>query len=370
MPLSTLGTRFFRGALVSAILLAISSALPACSDTETDSDDLTGRNVAADYAVIRAHALMLAGRPEDAPTRALFLHELYETSGGRHAFPEVALHGALWGHRFLAQTQRATDWAQDLGLTNVSALEEIVATTEKFRKVLLETNRLVFVDTYTNFHFARLHGARPHATDLVPAVLLDPLRKSTQPSTVGPFSVTERRDLYNLALDWEQYSTVSDAMSKAMQNIVQRLDVGPDIVNRILQKAFVSPVVHFAYFPSDTSFKFKNFADRAERIKYARQSYAIAEQVGWPKVASSMADYGTIDANYFRDRKGFVNRLRNEKFGACPGDANGDRKVDQADATLVDRKDRAGDLNHDGVVDDLDVFMVRALYGVSCTVRE
>ena len=110
--------------------------LAGCSDSSDGSeDDLTGRNVAADYAVIRAHAVLIAGKPEDAPTRATFLHDLYDVSQGRHAFPEVALHGALWGARFLARTQEVTEWVSEFGFTNFDAVQELVTAAERFGHV-------------------------------------------------------------------------------------------------------------------------------------------------------------------------------------------------------------------------------------------
>lgn len=353
-------------------LLFVAAASLSCADAGEQSEDLATRNVAANYGVIRAHAILLAGRADDAPTRATFLHDVYTSSKGNHAFPEVALHGALWGHRFLAQTQRATDWATEFGFTNVGALERLVDAAEKFRKVLLETNRLVFIDSYTNYHFARLHGRARSAETVVPRVLLDPLTQSTEAAQgrIGPFTLRQRESLYDVALAWEQYSTVADAMSAAVRDIVAHLDVGPDIVNRLLQKAFVRPVVHFEYFPAGTSFYFNNFADKAERIRYAKESYLIAERVGWPKVASSMANYGTIPQSYFADRVGFTTREKNARLGSCPGDANGDRKVDLADAALAENHDRRADFNHDGVVDDLDLYVARALNGVPCSERE
>lgn len=363
--------RTFSKALVLSALICVSASF-SCADAGETSDDVASRNVAANYGVIRAHAILLAGKADDAPTRATFLHDLYTVSRGNHAFPEVALHGALWGHRFLAQTQRATDWATEFGFTNVGALDRLVDAAEKFRKVLLETNRLVFIDSYTNYHFARLHGRKSGADGIVPRALLEPLTQSTEAAQgrIGPFTFAQRESLYDVALAWEQYSTVADAMSAAVRDIVSHLDVGPDLVNRMLQKAFVRPVVHFEYFPSGTSFYFNNFADKAERIRYAKESYLIAERVGWSKVSSSMANYGTIPSSYFADRVAFTTREKNTRLGTCPGDANGDRKVDSADAVLAENHDRRADFNHDGVVDDLDLYVARALSGVPCNERE
>lgn len=52
------------------------------------------------YGRFRAEATALAGRPEDIPQRAAVLHSIFLDSAGGHAFPQVALHGALWSAAF------------------------------------------------------------------------------------------------------------------------------------------------------------------------------------------------------------------------------------------------------------------------------
>ena len=54
----------------------------------------------AAYDEIRAEATSLAGGPGDMPARVALLHSIFVDSGGNHAFPEVALHGALWAFGF------------------------------------------------------------------------------------------------------------------------------------------------------------------------------------------------------------------------------------------------------------------------------
>ena len=57
-------------------------------------------DLAAVYQGIRAEAVRLAGGPGDMPQRVALLHSIFADSAGNHAFPEVALHGALWAYAF------------------------------------------------------------------------------------------------------------------------------------------------------------------------------------------------------------------------------------------------------------------------------
>ena len=59
-----------------------------------------GGTLADAYQEIRQEAVRLAGGPGDMPQRVALLHSIFEDSGGNHAFPEVALHGALWAYAF------------------------------------------------------------------------------------------------------------------------------------------------------------------------------------------------------------------------------------------------------------------------------
>src|SRR5689334_1520771 len=61
------------------------------------------------HAALKAAAEVAAGSPTDIPRRAVLLHSLYQDSGGNHAFPLIALHGALWASKFFARTGRVGD---------------------------------------------------------------------------------------------------------------------------------------------------------------------------------------------------------------------------------------------------------------------
>ena len=50
----------------------------------------------AEVRLLRAWAVTLAGRTGDLAQRASAYHHLYRHSGGNHAFPLLAAHGALW----------------------------------------------------------------------------------------------------------------------------------------------------------------------------------------------------------------------------------------------------------------------------------
>src|SRR5262245_25140475 len=106
------------------------------------------------YGRIKAEMTELAGGLEEIPRRAARLHGLYQDSGGNHAFPLIAAHGALWAFgffevggslgRFIARRYfySARERAYRLGILADFA--------EGFRRV----NRQVCIDTLTNYHFA------------------------------------------------------------------------------------------------------------------------------------------------------------------------------------------------------------------------
>src|SRR5262249_40470675 len=131
----------------------------------------------AKYDTIKAEATLLAGDLLDIPRRVIILSNLYLGSGGNHTFSLIAAHGALWAYgyfevgaslgRLLARRyfHNPTERAYRLKL-----LQEFA---EGFRRV----NRLVCIDTYTNYTFAGDYGHLSAAGEILPARLLDALNR-------------------------------------------------------------------------------------------------------------------------------------------------------------------------------------------------
>src|SRR5690349_15826858 len=61
------------------------------------------------YTFIRAEATRFAGAPGDIARRVMVHHSIYRDSAGNHAFPLVALHGALWAAGFFETTGKLGD---------------------------------------------------------------------------------------------------------------------------------------------------------------------------------------------------------------------------------------------------------------------
>jgi hypothetical protein len=59
---------------------------------------------------LREEAEDLAGRTGDFAQRAATYHHLYQHSGGNHAFPLLAAHGALWGSKHFRAGMRLGGW--------------------------------------------------------------------------------------------------------------------------------------------------------------------------------------------------------------------------------------------------------------------
>jgi hypothetical protein len=291
-----------------ALLALVVATVPACSATEADSQesDLASSDVASVFAAVRADAVRLAGEPGDIPQRAVFLHEIFVDSSGNHAFPEVALHGALWAKNFFSEASELESVAVAIGLTDIGVLSRLQAAGEEFGLALQTANRQVFIDTYTNYYFTKRVGAQPGADRFVQRELLDALNAMhLRTAARDPLTQPERRALFLRALAREQEETVAPRVAAAVAAIDP-----PEA-----RPVFLRPIVRFSYFPFGTVFFFDDFSNKAERIARATDAYDLAEQVGWPDVADAMRDYGTLPDEYFADRAGYAQRLRSKLLG-------------------------------------------------------
>jgi len=127
-----------------------------------------GAQLSAAYQEIRDEAIRVAGGPGDMPQRVALLHSIFEDSGGNHAFPEVALHGALWAHGFYERRG---------AVSRMTTYRYFYHCVERARRAYMlfafsqgfkEANRSVFVDTYTNYHFTKRYGEVRGAEAVVP----------------------------------------------------------------------------------------------------------------------------------------------------------------------------------------------------------
>jgi hypothetical protein len=131
--------------------------------------------LAREYESLTQEAERLAGGLKDLAQRATVYHHLFQASGGNHAFPLIAAHGALWAggyFRFGARLAKVLSWQYAASpLRRRQQLQALEAFADAFRAI----NRRVCVDTYVNFHFTAKYGDRPEARALVSPELLEVL---------------------------------------------------------------------------------------------------------------------------------------------------------------------------------------------------
>ena len=260
-----------------------------------------GDQLLAAYQEIRREAVRLAGGPGDMPRRVALLHSIFEDSGGNHAFPEVALHGALWAYGFYERRG---------AVSRMIAYRYFYDRDERARRAYMlfafsegfkEANRSVFIDTYTNYYFTKRHGRSPGAEAIVPAQLLEELDRVHQAARAGRrLTPAERRRVFETALLFEQEMTVGPKVKAE----VGKFDCP------VLTAIVLKPVVRFSYFPRRSALLFRDFSNTDERIEKAVRSLELAEEAGWPRVSSCIRYHGVLPDPFFEDAIGYADTLR------------------------------------------------------------
>lgn len=252
------------------------------------------------YVRLRDDAARRAGGLHDITRRVMLHHQLYRDSGGNHAFPLVALHGALWAVGFFETTGRLGQALRARYFYNAAERATRMAMLQGFAEGFRAVNRLVFIDTFTNYFYTKRYGDHPAAAGVIHPELFDGLREAHDAVRRGvALSPARRRALFTRALQHEQEVTVAPGV----QAEVERFDCP------ILRALCLRPVVRFAYFPWSEVFFFENFASKDERIEKALRSYEIADRAGWGAVEAAMARYGHLPEEYHHDPAAFVARL-------------------------------------------------------------
>ncbi len=255
----------------------------------------------AAYNGVRAEAVRLAGGPGDMPQRVALLHSIFADSGRNHAFPEVALHGALWAYGFYERRG---------AVSRMIAYRYFYDRDERARRSYMlfgfsqgfkEANRSVFIDTYANYYFTKRHGETPGAEEIIAPELLDALNRVHHSARSGRgLSGAERGRVFKTALLFEQETTVGPKVREE----VAKFDC--PILTRIVLK----PIVRFTYFPRLTGLFFHDFSNTDERIEKAVRSYQVAEEAGWPHVAECIRYHGVLPDRFFADPVGYADQLR------------------------------------------------------------
>lgn len=236
------------------------------------------------YETTRARAREIAGAPGDILPRVIAHRGIYIDSRGNHAFPLIALHGALWGYDFFETTGRLGELISYRYFLDKDEKAERLAMLNGFAEGFKAVNREVFVDTFTNYHFTKAHGRSPGAEELVHEPLLDALNEVHAASASGQELSDERKKhVFIQALRFEQEITVAPGIERELA----KFDCP------ILRALCMKPIVRFSYFPLLRTFYFRDFSDKEERIDRAIRSFDIAAHRGWDMVLESMNGYGS-----------------------------------------------------------------------------
>jgi hypothetical protein len=252
------------------------------------------------YAAMHADAVRLAGGPGDMPPRVALLHSIFVDSNGNHVFPEVALHGALWAYGFY---ERRGTVSRAIAYRYFYDTEERASRSYmlfEFSQGFKEANRSVFVDTYANYAFSKLHGEAEGADEIVAPELLDALNRVHHAARAGRrLPPAERARVFECALLFEQERTVGPKIREE----VAKFDCP------VLSAIVLRPIVRFTYFPRTAYMLFSNFGNTEERIEKAVRSYDLAERAGWEHVGDSIRRHGVLPRRFFDDPRAYAGEL-------------------------------------------------------------
>lgn len=253
--------------------------------------------VATGLAEIRAQAQALAGEPGDMPQRVAVLHSIFLDSGQNHAFPEVALHGALWAYRFYDRRGTLMKLITYRYFYNARERARRAAMLGRFSDGFKVANRSVFADTFTNYHLTKRFGEAGGLERVMPPELIEALNRVHHAARRGrQLPQHERGEVFRTALLYEQETTVGPKV---------REEVGA-FDCPVLTRLVLKPIVRFAYFPRGHYLRFRDFGNTEERIEKAVRSYQLAERVGWHAVAANIRRYEALPEQFYADPAGYA----------------------------------------------------------------
>lgn len=162
------------------------------------------------YRALRAEAVRQAGPLTDIARRVVLHHQLYIDSGKNHVFPLVALHGALWAAGFFDSSGRLGQMLRLRYFYDARERASRMAMLNGFAEGFREVNRLVFIDTYTNYLYTKHYGEVAAAGGILHPELFDGLVRMHRANRAGAsLSPIEKRELFSRSLRFEQEVTVA-----------------------------------------------------------------------------------------------------------------------------------------------------------------
>ncbi len=244
-----------------------------------------GASLRAAYDAIAAEARRQAGAPGDILLRVLAHRAIYLDSNGNHAFPLIALHGALWGHDFFEVTGTLGEIISYRYFLDADERRKRHGMLDAFAEGFKAVNREVFVDTYTNYFFTKLYGRAKGAEALVHPELLDALNEIHAARERGAvLDDARKRSAFAKALAFEQEVTVAPGIAAELA----KFDCP------ILRALCMKPSVRFSYFPILRRFYFRDFSNKEERIDRALRAFDIAVHRGWGAVLDATHGYRLV----------------------------------------------------------------------------
>jgi hypothetical protein len=266
------------------------------------------------YAEQKQRATEVAGDMLDIPRRAVLLNEIYLDSGENHTFSQIAAHGALWAYRFFEVGGRLGKIIAWRYFYNSGERAYRLSLLNKFAEGFRQVNRLVFIDTFTNYYFTRQFGREPGVEQIIQPSLVEALNRVHQARTTGQaLRPAEKKEVFEQSFFWEQELTVAPGV----QQTVAQFDCP------IMVALCTKPFVRFAYFPHLSYILFRNFADKTERIEKGLRAYDMAARRGWPHVARSQRDYRLLPAAFFAAPRAYAAEIMPRSVSNSIGSSDG-----------------------------------------------
>jgi hypothetical protein len=253
------------------------------------------------YDLLFREASRLAGGLNDLAQRAAVYHHLYQHSGGNHAFPLIAAHGALWARGYFRFGMRL-GWLWSLSdVASPRRRQHRLTLLAAFADAFREINRRVCIETYACYHFTRKYGQHPHAGALIDPALIEALmRLHTARRRGHELPDDEKQLVFEAFFQHEQTNIVGPSIARAAQAFEWQT----------LRALALRPVIRFAYFPWRRMLRFRDFSNIDERITNGRQAFALGAQIGWPAVEASLRRYAILSPAFFQDSAAHFDRLR------------------------------------------------------------
>ncbi len=260
-----------------------------------------------EFQRLQAEGTRLAGGLTDLSQRATVYHHLFEDSGGNHAFPLIAAHGALWAKGYFRSGTRFSQMLSIQYVLRPAIRQRQLAALDDFADTFRDINRGVCADTYANYHFTKKYGDNPAARALVDPEIFDALDQVH----------TARREGRTLTDAEKRAVFVAHFLNEQQHVVGPTLDRATDAFDWPLVKLIaLRPIVRFAYFPGGQRLWFRNFADRNERIARGLQAFDVAAGVGWDEVQAALARYDVLPKAFFADSIRYFTGLREATLAA------------------------------------------------------